>query len=476
MSCSCSRRSFLRLGAAAGAALLAKPALGATAGVPVLRPFAAPQVGALSVLAGSLHDHSTDSDGDAPSEVIAAYVRAHARELGLDFLSLTEHSDLFPASPAGADPWGRSLDVCSRFTGDGFAFLRGFEWTNDQQNHLNVIGSQGWIRRDEGFVMTPFWQWLATQPGPAVSPLLPSLGGADGIGQFNHPSSKGPLNWDDYAYDAGAAARMATIEIREGAAGWYWFALLRGWTVGPVTNGDFHPWAASGLLANPTPGASTDNGAFYPGHRSLVVARDASVAALMDGLAARRTAASTRPDLWATLRTTEGEWMGSTVEARGDGPRGPKDKDKDKPKKVKPGKGGPLGLDLVVDAGTATSSIVSVELVQDLPLDDRVAAHFFGANELGLESQHTLAYLEQQRRFELSGGRTTFKGRQDVPPPGATLPAVAWETGARTMRLSWDLPTTASPRPDGCHWVYAVVRRADGARVTTAPLLVAPAG
>jgi hypothetical protein len=466
--CSCSRRSFLRLGALAGGALIARPALASpasTADVPVLRSGGPAQVGGLQVLAGSLHDHSTDSDGDAPSETIATYVRAHARELGLDFLSLTEHSDLFPGSSAGADPWGRSLDVCTRYSGDGFAFLRGFEWTNDQQNHLNVIGSQGWVRRDEAFTMAPFWRWLASEPGPVVSPLAPSLGGADGWGQFNHPSSKGPLNWDDYALDAPAAERMATIEVREGAAGWYWFALLRGWTVGPVMNADFHPWAASGLLANTAPGRQAGGSGFYPGLRTLVVARDASVGALMEGLGARRSAASSAPDLWATLRTTEGAWMGSTVELRGGGPKKPHPQGK--PRKDRPGV-----LELVVDAGTRDSAITSVELVQDLPLDDRVAAHYFRSNALGEEGQHTLAYVEQQRRYELSGGRATFKGSQDAPPPGATLPAVPWEAGARTLRLTWEPPATASPRPDGKHWVYAVVRRADGHRVTTAPLLV----
>ncbi|HWH27652.1 MAG TPA: hypothetical protein VNU26_01605 [Mycobacteriales bacterium] len=451
MSCSCSRRSFLRWSALAGTALLARPALGTVTGAPTLRPFAAPRIGGRRVLAGSLHDHSTDSDGDAPSDVVAAYVRAHAGELGLDFLSLTEHSDVFPASSAGADPWSRSAAVCAAHTGDGFAFLRGFEWTNDQQNHLNVIGSAGWVRRDEAFTMAPFWRWLATAPGPVVSPLVESPGGADGVGQFNHPSSKGPLNWDDYAYDAGAAARMATIEIRERAAGWYWFALMRGWTVGPVMNGDFHPWAASGLLANATPGAGTDGAGFYPGHRSLVVADDATPAALLSGLAARRTAASERPDLWATLRDRDGRWMGSTVEAE-------------------PG----ARLQLVVDAGTADSRIAAVALVQDRPLDDVVAAHYFGDNDLPRAklSQHEAAYAEQHRRYVTSGGRATYKGGQEAPPPGATVLERPWEPGERTTRMHWTVPTSPSPRPDGAHWVYAVVTRADGARVTTAPLLV----
>ena len=454
MTCSCSRRSFLQLGALAGAALLARPALAApssTATPAVLRPFPAPVVGGLSLLAGSLHDHTTDSDGDAGSDVVAAYVRAHAAELGLDFLSLTEHSDLFPGSPGGADPWARSAAVCDHYSGDGFTFLRGFEWTNDQQNHLNVLGSAGWTRRDEAFTMTPFWRWLAADPGPVASSLVPSPGGNDGVGQFHHPASKGPLNWDDYAYDAAAARRMATIEIREGSAGWYWFALSRGWTVGPVMNADFHPWAASGLLTNPAPGTSTDGKGFYPGHRSLVLAADNSRTGLLDALAQRRTAASTRPDLWATLRTRDGAWMGSTIEASPD-------------EKVR----------LVVDAGTADSAIAEVTLIQDLPNDARVAAHYYGPNDGSPldHDQHAAAYVEQQRRYALSGGRATFKGRCDAPPADAVVLSRSWEPGETSTHLTWWVPTTASPRPDGAHWVYAVVTRADGARVVTAPVLV----
>lgn len=407
----------------------------------------------MRVLAGSLHDHTTDSDGDAPSEVVAAYVRAHAAELGLDYLSLTEHSDLFPYSPGGVDPWARSLEVCDSHSTEDLALLRGFEWTNDQQNHLNVLGSAGWVRRDEAFTMAPFWTWLAAAPGPQVSSLAPALGGNDGIGQFNHPASKGPLNWDDYAYDAAAADVMGTIEVRERSTGWYWFALMRGWTVGPVMNADFHPWSASGLLTNPTPGAGFDQRGFYPGHRSLVVARDVTRTALLDGLRSRRTAASERPDLWATLRSADGHWMGSTVPAD-------------------PGS----TVRLVVDAGSGSSAVRSVALVQDVPFSDQVAAHFYGDNpvEPG-EDQHVAAYAEQHRRWLLSGGKATFKGSLDAPPPGATAQLADWGHGA-SERLSWQVPTTASPRPDGKHWVYAVVTRADGAKVTTAPLLFAPRG
>ena len=58
---------------------------------------------------------------------------------------------------------------------------------------------------------------------------------------------------------------MATIEVVGGRgknardlmnsdAGWYWYALSKGWNVSPTMNFDFHDWAGDGVMANPTPG------------------------------------------------------------------------------------------------------------------------------------------------------------------------------------------------------------------------------
>ncbi len=443
-----SRRTVL-LGGLSAAALAGLPSAWATSpgsdGRPRLRAGGPADVDGLLVLAGSLHDHSTDSDGDAPSAQVADFVSSRREELGLDFLSLTEHSDFFPASLAGADPWGRSRSVTDAHSGDGFTMLRGFEWTNDQQDHLNVIESSNWVRRGEEVVMTPFWSWLAAQPTVDPTGLGGAFGGADGIGQFNHPASKGPLNWDDYAYDAGAAAVMATIEVRERSLGWYWFALAKGWTVGPVQNGDFHPWAASGLLANPTPGASAGGPASYPAERTLVLAERNDRASIVAALKARRTTASERPDLWATLRGPGGVWQGSTVAA------GPGDE-----------------VELVVEAGTGSSRLATVQIVTDGVADD--LAFFYGDNDQGPHSQHTGAYALQHARFVASGGRATRKGGIDTPPPGRTLPVVALHGDRDRVRLTVRVPSHASTRPDGAHFLYAIVTRADGARAVTSPL------
>lgn len=470
----CSRRSVLlgTLGVAAATLTPAGLARAAAADAPRLRDGGPPQVGGMSVLAGSLHDHSTDSDGDARTELIADYVHRFHRQLALDFLSFTEHSDFFPNAPlraAGSAPapdvdaenvWPHIRKVTDSFTGDGFTLLRGFEWTNDQQNHLNVIESSLWDRRVEDLQMDRFWAWLAANPNPDVTGTGLGFGGNDGIGQFNHPASKGPLNWDDYDFDAAAARVMGTIEIREGSAGWYWFALAKGWTVGPVQNADYHPWAASKVLANATPGDRSAPGR-YPYHRSLVVATDGSRAAIVTGLKARRTTATEQPDLWATLRGPGGAWQGSTV---GGAPGQP--------------------LELLVDAGTEGSALARVEIVTDGVTADY--AEFFGPNgpcvpsaidNPGLDcSQHTAAYELQRAKFAASGGQVTFKGGKDTPPAGRTLPAVPLSGPRAQVRIPVTVPTTTSTRPDGKHFFYAVVTRADGARAITSPVFVAAGG
>lgn len=458
MSSCCSRRSLLKGAAGAGALLLSPAALRtALADVPVLRTGGPARVGGLLALAGSLHDHTTDSDGDTASTLVAAYVRTHASELGLDFLSFTEHSDFFPASPAGADPWQRSRAVTDANTGDGFTMLRGFEYTNDQENHLNVIESANWLAHRDELTMKVFYDWLATRPpvadpGPGIA-----YGGADGIGQFNHPSSKGALNWDDYALDPRVAEQMATIEVREGALGWYWFALSKGWTLGPVQNADYHNWTANGVLANPTPGdRGTD--ARYDDLRSIVFATDSSRAAILEGLRARRTTASEAPDLWASLRCgPDDAWQGSTVLAEG----------------------GQV-LELLVDAGSQTAGLRDVQIFTD-GVESEDFGLFYGPNRDCTPTidrpqgcaQHTPSYELQRLRFAASGGKATFKGLMDAPPAARTLPAVPL-TGLRsTVRVPVTVPTYASTRPDGKHFFFAIVTRTDGSRATTSPIFVA---
>jgi hypothetical protein len=459
---------------------------------PSLRPRGPAEIGPWRALAGSLHDHTTDSDGDTKSEVVARFLADHRVDLGLDYVSTTDHSDFFPvpyqriadAASAGDaaalpvdDIWHRQGAIMQTYRSREFSFLRGFEWTNDQQNHLNVLLSQNWTDRfvagELTLRMDAFWQWLATDPisDPTDSGL--GYGGGDGIGMFNHPGDKGALNWDDYALHAGAAKKMALIEVhgsygRDGRmdsdAGWYWFALARGWHVSPVMDWDWHQWAADGILANATPGASYDEGhTFLPGQRSLVFAASSLPEDIKAALAARRTSATEIPDLWATLRGPRGVWQGGFIEAE-------------------PGE----TITLRVDAGSPTEELTGVEIVSDNGLRfQEPGSHdfYWGDNPdwSGNHSQLTPSYLEQHRRFVVNGDATLKRRgnnrRHDGPPPG-TVVARAPLSGARdTAQLHVTVPSTPSPRPDGRHFFYAIVYagRPDlPARCWTGPLLTGP--
>ena len=504
-----SRRDLLR-GAALGAGLLAIPGgglvarAGTTSSAPSLRPGGPPRVGPWRVLAGSLHDHSTDSDGESAAEIVAQFLAAHRQELGIDYATLSDHSDFFPLSggvfekpandtgiPNGQVPptvpcdgsscgaylpdpsnptyavdlWARQARLMQTYASPDFSFLRGFEWTNDQQNHLDVLLSSNWTSRavtgDGSLSMTPFWTWFdaAAVPDPTGHGL--GFGGGDGVGMFNHPGDKGALNWDDYGLNEAAVARMALIEVHgdqgrggrgSSDAGWYWFALAKGWVVSPVMNWDWHEWQTGGVLANATPGASYGEQGYLPGQRSLILATDARAGSIRQALLARRTSASEIPDLWATLRCGDA-WQGSTVAAK------PGDR-----------------LHLTVDVGSTTEPLSYLEIVSDNGVDPHP---YYDGDNASWDSPHnqlTPSFVVQHERFVASGGHATRKARIDAPPPG-TVVASADLTGLGSsgkVHVQVDVPTAPSPRPDGRHFFYAVAYAGNpAARCWTGPILTA---
>jgi glycerophosphoryl diester phosphodiesterase len=436
-----------------------------------LRPEGTPVVDGLEVLSGSLHDHSTDSDGDTPSATIAQWLYDQRSELGIDYGIFSEHSDLFPQAlnqPDQPDVWTHQAQLSANYSRDGFTLLRGFELTNDQENHLNVIGSENWVDRSKvgeaAMRMAPFYRWLSTPPQHDPTGRGFGYGGADGVGEFNHPSSKGALNFDDYAFDPAAADNMALIEIRgdqgrdgllRSDAGWYWFALSQGWTVSPVMNWDYHDWTGDIVIQNHTPGASCGQKGYLPCQRSQILARSSSEADIMDALRARRTSASEWPDLWATLRGPNGEWQGSTVNAA-------------------PGQ----QITLRIDAGSTSHELTSVDIVSDSGVDpypyfygDNTPCDTTGCDPSAFEqSQLTPSYVEQHRRYVMSDGHATKKARIDGPPPGTVLATLLLQGHRDTATITLTVPTAASRRPDGAHFFYAIVHAGDG-RVWTAPIL-----
>ena len=474
------------------AALFSLLPAAAAAAPPSLRPGGTPVDGPFLVLAGSLHDHSYDSDGHARGEDIAAWESAHGYELGVDFGSLTEHSDFFPlgGNSIAIDQntnqttdavWPHQAQLDATYSNARYTLMRGFEYTSDQENHLNVIGSSNWASPIAGhwgdITMSVFYKWLTTTPVVDPSGLGEGYGAADGVGQFNHPDSKGALNFDDYAFNAAAAPFMSTIEIfgdqgypgglARSDGGWYWFALSQGWSVGPVMDWDNHYW--NDKIAQLRPGAMCGQGPFLPCERTLVFATANNRDAIMAALRARRTGATQFPGLWASLRTKDGTWMGSTAST------------------VRNSR-----LLVMLDAGSDVNTLRSVEIVSDNGVSpypyyygDNLACNAtpiaYGGNlnpnclpeELG-ESTLAESFTLQHEKYVATNGHATRKAIIDTPPPGATLLSIPLSGHRTTIAIRVPIPKKPSLRPDGKHFFYAIVHAADGSRAWTAPIFVNP--
>jgi hypothetical protein len=419
-----------------------------------LRPGGTPTSGGLLLLSGSFHDHSTDSDGDSSSKTIVAWEFRHRYELGLDFAGLSDHADFWPFAyrvPFGGSAWRRQAKLAKQYARDGFSFVRSFEYTSDQENHVSVIGSPmylGGMHRGD-LTMTPLYHWLALRESD--------------IAQFNHPGTKGALQWDNLAFVPSVAGNFATIEIHgdqgftssdlaSSDAGWYWLALTRGWTVGPTMNWDTHHWRKVlrqtdlGVRCGELPRT-------LPCQRTLVLADAATPEGIMRALHARRTTATEHPSLWATLRGPGGIWQGSTVNNAGAGQT----------------------LTLTVEAGSSLWPLERVDIVSDNGIDPH--AYYDGDNPAHLRHSGPVAdsFLEQHRRFERSGGYAVRKATIDGPPPNTTVASFPLSGNHATQTILVTIPNVPSLRPDRKHFYYAVVS-AGLVRAWTAPIFTDDGG
>ncbi len=442
------RETFLRSMAAAALAPLALPVLreGARAEAPTLRPGGTRVSGGLQILAGSFHNHSTDSDGDASPKAIAKWLYTHRQELGIDFAGLCDHSDFWPFTyrePFGPSAWKKQARIGDQYASLGFPFIRGFEYTSDEENHVSVLGASSYLKglHQGDLSMSPLYRWLA---------------GRDAISIFNHPSAKGALQWDDLAFASEVADNFAAIEIGgqpgfDGAslaqsdAGWYWLALTRGWTVSPVMNWDMHHWRR--IFRQTDVGVRGGDATTLPCQRTLVLAEAATPEAIAKALAARRTSATEHPSLWATLRAPGGLWQGGTVTSARAGQT----------------------LSLTVEAGSTIWPLESVEIISDNGVDPH--GYYDGENSAHLRRSgpYALSYLEQHRRFAHSCGCAVRKAPIDGPPENTTIASVPLRGDHALRTIDVTIPNTPSLRPDGKHFFYAIVR-AGQLRAWTAPI------
>jgi hypothetical protein len=251
---------------------------------PVPPPPSAPLPGGMHGYLGCLHSHSTYSDGSGPPR----YAFAVAWANGMHFLALTDHSHRFNHLQ-----WADILTQAQAATVNGtFVGLRGFEWTSREQGHSDVFATDTCISREEPpyDTLAGFYTWLATRP--------------EAIAQFNHPW--GPpydTGFDNFAYDAAAAQKMALLEVGNGSRAEYRTfeeaylrALTIGWQVGAANNGD---------TETPDWGLDTP-------HRTGIVAPALTRGDLLAALRARRTFATEDSNLALALRSGE-SWMGSTI-------------------------------------------------------------------------------------------------------------------------------------------------------------------
>ena len=268
---------------------------------------------------GALHEHSGYSDGDidsVPRDYFTAArtgVNGDGSGLQLDFLFSSEHSDNAQITPttnqacltgpqqaatcAHLDDnsfywkWPATLRQAQESSTSDFTAMRGFEWTNDFYNHMNVYFSTNFrnVKIDGSYLaLERMWGWLQ-QP-------VDQGGGADGLVTFNHPGSNPKLspfdgdlphaellgentaldNWNEVAYVPEVDDRVVGMEINGGEdIEWFIRALTNGWHIGPVAAEDEHGrrWA------------SNDQ------HKTLVLTRGSTPQDYYWAMANRRTAA-----------------------------------------------------------------------------------------------------------------------------------------------------------------------------------------
>src|SRR3954447_4955449 len=298
----------------------------------VLLPAAAAHAAKPAGFVGSLHEHSSYSDGYPTSRPATFY--ANGKKHGLDFMGGSDHSDTFELpintsddcanDPAQADcaladgtdslrKWDATGDQAAEATTSTFTAFRGFEWTSDRFGHINVYFSDNYrnAKVDGGYAaMQSFYTWLTT-------PLLLG-GGADGLATFNHPGDKKlstsdpAYNWDDFAYVPAADDQMVGVEVYNsasdfgspgahggGADGWYAHALDKGWHVGAVGAEDLghhrgDDWGGPAQA------------------KTVILSADRSAPALKAAMAARRFYAVKTPD-YRLAYTLDGAPMGSRL-------------------------------------------------------------------------------------------------------------------------------------------------------------------
>jgi uncharacterized protein YdeI (BOF family) len=198
--------------------------------------------------------------------------------------------------------------VESYATDPDFLALRGFEYTQGAEGHINVYNTVRHATRtkvtgcsfcdftpnlEAGVTVQGFYPWLA------VTGTV-GLDAAGTVMQFNHP---GWINFNDWTYHPEVSSVARLEEVGNGNGTSYMFSeeqyirsLDYGWKVGATNNADTHTTAW---------GTNTD-------HRTGVLMPELTKTALLEALRARRTYASEDKNYSLSMKAN-GFWMGSEI-------------------------------------------------------------------------------------------------------------------------------------------------------------------
>ncbi len=237
----------------------------------------------MSAYWGDLHSHSTASDGRGPPRLAFDYARA----AGLHFFGLTDHDSWLTS-----EEWNEIGNAAIATTvNNTFIALRGFEYSHSSKGHVNVFNTATWVSRDDPNFNTlaEFYAWLGAESGA--------------IAQFNHPLFEDGGDFDNFAFNAAASAKIVLQEVGNNAhqiykryETQYATSLGKGWFVAPTNNSDHHDLSWGNDSA----------------HRVGVLMPALTQANLISAFQARRVFSTEDANLALGFQTN-GTWMGSTI-------------------------------------------------------------------------------------------------------------------------------------------------------------------
>lgn len=229
---------------------------------------------------GVPHSHTSDSDGiGTPSE---AY--EYAKNMGIDFLIVTDHSGAFKDSVKWKMLKSKADEINKKY--DDFLALVGIELRTKLWGHMNVINCIDTINRRRRKKNEELYEWLCSQGNIILS--------------VNHPNRL-PEN---LSYLPELNRFIKLIEVGNGSPPreykrmekCYYDALDKGWYIGAINGQDNHyeNWG------------KTDN-------LTAVIAEELSIDSILNAMKVRRVYSTETRTLKLTFKGND-HWMGSILQ------------------------------------------------------------------------------------------------------------------------------------------------------------------